>query len=103
MGRDLAESTRQSLVLNDILTIVSSRLKGDLQLSTMAYRCGEKPGGELKGYIEVSKKAPFSAAAEFKLVNNPGIPPASLVPEKIGPIAYWIIEQFRKQKPELFK
>jgi hypothetical protein len=92
----ISEGFRQLMA---ILEIVRSRVRKDAGVDVSCFYLTDKPGGTNYGYIQ------FSAGWEDnapKVKNDPGIPVEALVPEKVLPIAQWIVKQVSKEHPEWF-
>jgi hypothetical protein len=85
--------------LKAILAIVKSRVRKEAPIDVQCYFLSENPGDPSLAYIEfVTSLSPGAVNP----ANTPGIPRTSLVPEKVLPIAAWIVRQISKQHPEWF-
>ena len=87
--------------LKDIARIVKARIRNDVPVRVDVYGLGQ--GDTLRNYVRLTYQATGTGPKEWiEAQHEPGIPPASLVPEKIGPIAYWILAQLQARYPDWF-
>lgn len=88
----------------DIGRLVAARIKPEIRVRfTCSLRtCGAK--AEKRAFIDILELYGANASRNLLAVKQEiGIPIPSLVPEKVAPIAYWLIREFRKQRPDLFQ
>jgi hypothetical protein len=102
MGRNFGDRATQHQALLDIEAIVSTRIRKDIRLAINCYFGSDKPGDETRGYVSFAEAGGIGSIPKERWRNEPGIPLPSLVPEKIGPIAYWVIKQMKEVHPEWF-
>lgn len=89
--------------LKDIRRLVAARIKPDSEVKVSCFTASKEAGGRTFAYIDFTVSKPGSGRQDdYSVSQEPGIPLESLVPEKIVPIAYWIVDQMRKKHPEWF-
>jgi hypothetical protein len=82
--------------LEDIMRLVGARLRKDLDLQMQCFSSKQKHLGTTY-YIRIMQTRTMDGRPFVSpFVNEPGIPKESLVPEKVGPIAYWIIRNLAR-------
>jgi hypothetical protein len=86
--------------LHDIMRIVAARIRKDAHLEMRCFSHKQKHRGTHYHIrlFQVAHKNDDPYVDPFLL--EPGIPHESLVPEKIGPIAYWIVKKLIQQRPQ---
>ena len=94
------ELSAQALVLRRIESLIRTQLSEGTPVSLRSCYFSETPRSESLAYIFFS--FPNGQGIPGQLTHKPGIPRASLVPEKALPIAQWIVRQIRVIRPEWF-
>lgn len=85
--------------LKDIVRLVQARMRTEVRVKVECYYADKPP----LAYINFSPMVlVHGRAGVADMRSEPGIPMDALVPEKIGPIAYWVIKQARKKRPTWF-
>lgn len=79
---------------------VRTRVRTDARVDITCQFSATSTKDPLLGYIT------FHWAEDFRVPrhvsHDPGIPVEALVPEKVGPIAAWIVRQIARDHPEWF-
>lgn len=87
----------------DIARLVVARIKPEI---TVSFVCSKKTGrdGQNLAYVLITPLHSKVPGVDKRPVENTiGIPETALVPEKVAPIAYWLVKEFKKQRPDLFQ
>jgi hypothetical protein len=88
----------------DIARLVVARIKPEIRVRFVCSNRATGRNNESLAFIDI---IPLSSAVpglnKSQLTHAIGIPRRALVPERVAPIAYWLVKEFKRQRPDLFQ
>jgi hypothetical protein len=100
MGREAAYYDASFEAFKDIRRLVAARIRLGARVE-VGCQVGP-PDAHSPSLHYICFTANKGPNDQYTVTNEPGIPREALVPEKIGPIAYWIVKQVSAKHPEWF-
>ena len=83
--------------LKDTVRLVKARIKKDAQVSVSCFYADNVAHINFSPLMVVHG---IQGAGDVR--TEPGVPLEKLVPENIGPMAHWAVQQVRKKRPKWF-
>jgi hypothetical protein len=88
----------------DIARLVVARIKPEIKVSWVCSKKSHGPQSESRAFIDIQPLHSLVPGLNKQpLLQQIGIPLSALVPEKVAPIAYWLVREFKRQRPDLFQ
>lgn len=104
MGKQIPLFDQSFECHKDIARLIASRVKPEIKVRCVCSLKIHRPTGEKRAFIDV---LPLSSLIpglnKQELRQEVGIPQTALIPEKVAPIAYWLVREFKRKRPDLFQ
>lgn len=94
------ELTPEARILHEIGALAGTQLRPEANVRIQCYYFTDLPHTPTRAYVSFEWSP--GCAIPQRLTHKPGIPPEALLPEKVRPIAEWIVRQIRKERPAWF-